>query len=473
MKNLLTNIALVILISISYGCRKFNEVNPPIDKITSIEAYSSDASAANVLSGIYNDLSFGSVASNRGSIGFITSVAGDEIDLKSTNTDNDLLELYQDRLTNISNDPKNVWQRTYAFIYRVNSAIDGINSSNQISENGKKQLIGEASFLRAFFYFYLVNLYGDVPLVLSTNTISNAQLGRSDKSLVYQQIINDLLVAKSELSNDYLSGDIATVSTERVRPNKAVASALLARVYLYDSKWAEAETESSILIDDNNYILENLNRVFKKDSKEAIWQLQRSSTLQTTDASLYYPTTLLNGQRAYYLSDRITNSFEAGDLRKAAWTYKFTDVTGTYYYPAKYRDSILTDNNQISEYTMVFRLGEQYLIRAEARAYLGKLTGSQSSQSDINTLRVRAGLSPTNVTSLSDLLTAINNERKVELFTEWGNRWLDLKRINQIDAIMNVVAPLKGGSWSNTKALFPIPLSDMNVSPGLTQNQGY
>jgi hypothetical protein len=123
---------------------------------------------------------------------------------------------------------------------------------------------------------------------------------------------------------------------------------------------------------------------------------------------------------------------------------------------------------------MVLRLGEQYLIRAEARAQQGKVTGAGSAEEDLDAIRTRAGLSPTTASTQAQMLDAILQERRVELFAEWGHRWLDLKRTNTIDQVMSVVAPSKGGVWESYKALYPIPFNELLLNPKLKpQNPGY
>ncbi len=99
---------------------------------------------------------------------------------------------------------------------------EGVEKSKTLSVAVKEQLLGEAKFLRAFFYFYLVNLYGDVPLIISTDYVVNAKSSRTDLLQVYDQIVRDLIDAQRNLSVSY-------VSSERVRPNQSVATALLAR----------------------------------------------------------------------------------------------------------------------------------------------------------------------------------------------------------------------------------------------------
>jgi hypothetical protein len=106
----------------------------------------------------------------------------------------------------------------------------------------RSQLIGEAKFVRAFCYFYLVNLFGDVPLVTSTSYTVNTGLGRTSVNEIYQQIIQDLKEAQEMLSTSY-------PTPGKVRPNKWAATALLARAYLYMGNWADAEAQATAIID--------------------------------------------------------------------------------------------------------------------------------------------------------------------------------------------------------------------------------
>ena len=133
--------------------------------------------------------------------------------------------------------------------------------------------------------------------------------------------------------------------------------------------------------------------------------------------------------------------------------------------PFKYKAQEYTGTTV--EYSILLRLAEQYLIRAEARVHLGDLTGSKL---DINTIRNRAGLNNTESISEDDILQDIINERKFELFTEHGHRWFDAKRL---DIAEEILAPLKS-NWRSTDVLFPIPEKELLTNPNLTpQNPGY
>jgi hypothetical protein len=172
------------------------------------------------------------------------------------------------------------------------------------------------------------------------------------------------------------------------------------------------------------------------------------------------------------------NSFEVGDLRAKPknWIDTITVAGTKYYFPYKYKVNNspgVTKPSGMTEYFMMLRLGEQYLIRAEARAQLGNIGGAQN---DLTAIRARAGLGATTANDKASLLAAILDERRHELFTEWGHRWLDLKRTGNIDAVMSVVTPQKSNGviqWQTFQALYPLPLGDLQKDINLTQNPGY
>ncbi|GAA3976420.1 RagB/SusD family nutrient uptake outer membrane protein [Mucilaginibacter dorajii] len=452
------------------------EVDPPIQAITGTEIYNSNSGAASVLTGIYASMVQGSFVQGISGISLRTGLSSDELTLDPSSNDQSLQNLYQ----NVSTYPtgSEFWPDLYAYIFRANDAIESIQSSKGISDQVKKQLLGEAKVIRAFCYFYLVNLYGDVPLLESTNYKINSVAPRSNNVIVYQKIISDLLEAQELLNDEYVSADASTTTSERVRPNKSVATALLARVYLYTKQWDKAETQASSIIANSKYKLESLDQVFLSNSQEAIWALQNRQTLDNLDGLLFNLLHSDNGPnpsqgRPVFLSSQLWKSFESGDNRKIQWADSISANGTTYPFVHKYK----TDGNSVSitEYSMMFRLGEQYLIRAEARAQQGKITGANSATEDINLIRARAGLGNINANSQTAIINLIYKERQVELFTEGGHRWLDLKRTGEIENVMPTVSISKGGTWASFKALYAIPVADLKANPNLTghQNPGY
>ncbi|WP_431217937.1 RagB/SusD family nutrient uptake outer membrane protein [Puia sp. P3] len=133
----------------------------------------------------------------------------------------------------------------------------------------RQQLLGEAKFMRAFFYFYLTNMYGNVPLATSTDWNINSLLSNMPSQQIYQQIITDLKDAESILSTNYLDGTLLNSISDRVRPTKWAAAALLARAYLFSGDYANAESTASVLINNTSLftLSTSLNDVFLANSK--------------------------------------------------------------------------------------------------------------------------------------------------------------------------------------------------------------
>lgn len=464
-----------LLLSASFflniSCTKLIEVETPTTSISAENVYTNDITAAAVLTGIYTTISgSGITGTDLPSIGFITGLSGDELTLYDGIGDVRLSSYYQNNLRNITSYGE-FWATIYQKIYILNLSIEELTKSTLLTPSVKSQLLGESKFMRAFCYFYLVNLYGDVPLSLSTDYKVNNVLTRAPKEKVWEQIILDLNEAKDLLTSDYLDGTLLKNTSERLRPNKWAAKALLARSYLYIQDWKNAEKEATDVINNSAlYRLDSLNKSFLTNNNEAIWQLQPVVVgSNTEDAKTYIlPSTGPSPLTPVYLSEQLVNSFEANDQRKRIWVDTVTSLGVLYYFAYKYKSAIL--NAPVTEYNTVLRLGEEYLIRAEARAQQENLNGSRN---DINVIRLRAGLKETTINEKSSLLNIIYHERQVELFTEWGHRWLDLKRTSKVNEVMAAVTPLKGGIWNPNWQLYPILSSDILLNGNLTQNAGY
>ena len=461
---------LSLIIASFSACKKMVEVELPIDKNTSETIYGSTTTAVSAVTGIYAKInSFDGLFVGDAGMSIRTGLMADELTAI-------IPEFNPEYMNNLDGQSTwGIWTPAYKdFIFRVNSALEGMAASATLPDHSKQVLTGEAKFTRAFVFFYLVNLYGDVPLVINTDFKVNASIARSPQSAVYDQIIKDLTEAQTELTDTYLDKTLANSTEERIRPNKMAATALLARVYLYLGRWQEAETEATKVINDPAYeLITDLNQVFLKNSREAIWQLQ-PNPLDADGANTQDGRWLINpydGDPFYFLSSFVTDQFEDGDLREASWVT--TNLSGMII-PFKYKEG--WGSSEQKEYTMVFRIAEQYLIRAETRAHLNKLTGQNSAESDLNTIRSRAGLAAITATTQADILNLIAHERQVELFTEWGHRWFDLKRTGKLNELMSQqVSPVKGSTWAPYKSLLPIPYDEFKYNSSLRghQNPGY
>ncbi|PTT02452.1 RagB/SusD family nutrient uptake outer membrane protein, partial [Pedobacter sp. HMWF019] len=230
---------LMIIISIAISCKKFVEVDGPNTSLNEANIYQKDATAAAVLTGIYTNLSNNFLtAGDLMSTSFVAGLSSDELVLYNTTNNTDLNSYY----TNTLNSQSSIvfWSNIYTKLYIVNAAIKGISNSTTLNPTVKQQLLGEALFMRAFCFFYLVNLYGDVPLVLTTDYKVNASMTRTSKELVWEQIVKDLKDAQKMLSSNYLDATLLKITSEKVRPTRWSATALLARTYLYLKDWTNA-----------------------------------------------------------------------------------------------------------------------------------------------------------------------------------------------------------------------------------------
>ena len=273
------------------------------------------------------------------------------------------------------------------------------------------------------------------------------------------------------MAQELLEADYSFSNGERVQPNKFVATALLARTYLFSGEWENAEREATKLIENIAlYSLEDdLNNVFLANSREAIWQLQPVIPGQNTWEARFFINPPGNIPTIQSLTEQLVNTFEVGDHRKLHWVDTVMADGTIFYHALKYK--IDEDNEPVTEYSMVLRLAEQYLIRAEALAQQGNL---MEAIADVDAIRNRSGLPLVGDTNpsinQSDLLLVIEQERRLELFTEWGHRWFDLNRTNRANAVLSALI-LK--DWEPTDALYPIPLAEREVNSNLTQNDGY
>jgi hypothetical protein len=411
---------------------------------------------------------------------FYCGLSSDELRLYN-NTSTDNLMYYTNSLTRETG--RSFWPAAYNTIYVTNSVIEGLPKSKYISTRLKNQLLGEAKFMRAYCYFYLVNLYGDVPLVLSSDYRSSSLLPRNNKNVIYGQIVEDLLDAKQLLSSQFININDNSESSERISPTRWAAIALLARTYLYMMDYVNAEKESTEIIDQNQlFNLVSPEDVFLKNSEEAIWQLQPVKIGWNTEEARTFILTSAGPtySRPASLNPMLVDRFEAGDKRKNIWIKSVSVGANTYYFPFKYRSA--TQGDPVTEYSMILRLGEQYLIRAESRINQpGKISEGIE---DLNVLRTRARSEVTvdvpnplpelsvNVTK-EMALQMVSRERQFELFLESGHRWLDLKRTGSVDTVMGQMTPIKGGTWSINWQWYPIPNSDIQSNPNLIQNDGY
>lgn len=450
--------------SVMSSCQKLIEIGPPRDQLASNSVFLDSATAEATLVGLYASVANPSPASDMStSITMFNGMSADEVYAFSMN--------YYDDFTNNSLTPMiyyvdGLWSTIYKNIYIANAVVEGMAES-PLSEAYRKRTTGEAKFLRALCYFYLVNEYGAVPLVTSTDVHTTSGQPRDSVDVVYDQIEKDLTEAKNVLPStlDIYGG-------RRIRATTWAADALLARVYLYRGKWQLAENTATAVINNPGLFRMNdsLNQVFLANNSEGILQFVNGIT-SSWIANNFVPSAL-NITPKFVIQDDLFAAFETGDRRKTHWI-GYKSYGGTDYpYPAKYK--YMAGAGPV-EYNQVLRLPEQFLIRAEARTQQANYIQAAA---DIDSVRLRAGLPETDAADKATLMAAIEHERRIEFFCEWGQRWLDLKRLPGINDPLKsradeVLFPLKGNKWQSTDVLYPVPQSAINSNPILSQNDGY
>jgi starch-binding outer membrane protein, SusD/RagB family len=342
------------------------------------------------------------------------------------------------------------WSAAYAGINRANNLLDAIPSVTELTAAQQAQYRGEALFIRALMYYYLVSWHGDVPLVLdpSRGVDDSSLVSRSPAADVYARIIADLEEA-------------ATLLTPARNPGRATqgaANALLARVHLDAGNHAEARDRATAVINNTAYaIVPNYGSIWTtKNSAESIFELPYSINNSNSLAFWFFPDTE-GGRLGFAPTSEFYNAFEAGDERRDF--YIRFDEDGQIF-GAKYFRVENGDDNVV-----VLRLAEMYLIRAEANARLN--APAQTVRDDIDVVRNRAGLAdlPATVDTQEELLDAVLEERRFELAFE-GHRFFDLRRRDPVAAAAYLDIP-------SDRLLFPIPQSERDVNPNLTQNPGY
>jgi starch-binding outer membrane protein, SusD/RagB family len=462
MKNISKLIFLIFIVSFTQ-CTDYLDVPFPTDQLTSETVFQSKSTIEGATIGQYS--AYGSLVNMLRYRDFL--LLSDEMSYITPPTSG----VGDISISNLL--PQNAaiteWSTFYNTIHRANQLIEKLPEVpvNILTNDEKKAYLGEAKYIRALSYFTLVTSWGGVPLVTSTKLNDNLNMPRSSESQVYDLIIKDLLDARESF------GTTVKVQSNRIH-NKFQVEAFLAKVYLYQNKWVDAEKSATEVITSGKYqLLTVLNDVFKRNSKESIFSISETGTssLQANRSILGW--VLLPATAAQATSnanmDRIFTKFNATDLRAKDGNWVTTLFTRKF--PTKYIHTATATTATIDANPQDFimqRLAEIYLIRAEARAQQNNVDGAKA---DIDVIRKRAGLPNTTASNKENLLLAIEDERLFELFTE-GHRWFDLNRTGRADEMLGNLAHKKV-NYKPFHKLMPINPTELAANPALTQNPGY
>lgn len=512
------HILLTLLAFAAFSCKKdFIDLSPE-DQISGATFYQTEAQFRQALVAAYTPL---------------RDLLDNDFYTGEMRSDNTHYEFYQvnrgtayvqrENIADFTDDPTNaytnaVYFHCYRGISRANIIIERINGGT-LTDAAKNDILGQAGFLRAFNYFKLVRYFGAVPLFLKEVTkAEDAFLPRSSVENVYAQIVADAKDAISKLANPAF-----TAGKQSGQATKGAATMLLAEVYMTQKKYADAETLLATLPAMGYGLLTNYADVFStanKNSKESIFEVQYLEGLQTGQQSTFIysflprsaNTTVITGVKTdnsttggwNIPTQDMINSYEAGDTRKDA---SIAVAEGTYnasniftfsanksiinYTPAagkvgvpyikKYLNPHSNPNNTNDDWP-IYRYADALLLLAEAQNEQAKTAAALV---NLNLVRARAFGNTTNNATTTDqaaLRDIIAHERRVELAFE-NHRWHDLVRTGKAIEVMNaygiklkqLYSYLSPASYlvNTNRLLYPIPQSERELNPALTQNDGY
>ncbi|WP_236969710.1 RagB/SusD family nutrient uptake outer membrane protein [Membranihabitans marinus] len=458
------------------SCDDFVEIDSPT-VVGQEQFFKSKTDFESAINGMYNGL--------KGYYSSFYQVAEIPSDNTEANGYNNSLSVMDQFVYNASTSfVQNNWIASYSNIARANVILDKINDVD-FEEDLKQQFIGEAKFVRALMYFNLVQLYGDVPLVL-TEIRSEEQAYsylREPVSKVYEQIEEDLNQAVDFLPSEYSASEIG-------KPTRFAALGLLGKVFMTTKRFSDAIPVLEEVMDSQKFsLLSNFEDVFSVDNENneeilfAVQYLGGSGFAEGSNFSLAFapfgsgteitsggvPSGSNTGTLDLFLS------FEDNDIRRSTSIALYPN-SDSLYYTRKYLDRPVSTSEGDNDWP-ILRYADVLLLYAEA---LNETGSSEEALIPLNEVRERAGLNPIAELEADALASIILHERRVELCFE-GHRWFDLLRTETMVPTMTAYKAkytdigygVQYYEVSEEKMLFPIPFREISLNPALTQNPGY
>ncbi|MBW8360963.1 MAG: RagB/SusD family nutrient uptake outer membrane protein [Kaistella sp.] len=445
--------AFLLMLILFTSCEKMIEVDLPNNQMDTSLVFSDVQTANAALAGLYAGLWDASPVSADNS-GLMLGYYTDDLQYFALNNPT-LMDLFLNQQIDNNTAVLSYWTAAYQKIYTANAIMEGVSRSAGLQAKDRDRITGEALLIRSLLYYYLEEVYGSIPYVTTTDYKVNQSLGKIPQAQVLQKLEEDVAEASMLLTDTYSN-------SERIFVNRKVAELLLAKIHCLQHQWAGAELLLKNIVQSPLYTFQNdLTKVFDKSGQHILWQLKpKNPNDPAKEAMQYYFTGTPAGPA---LSLDLVAAFTAGDLRKSQWMAAVTVGPNTWYRANKYKNR--TGNT--TEYSVVMRLEEVYLLLAEVLAQQDKVGEAVPY---VNKTRQRAGLAALPLTiGKAQLLDEILKENRREFFTEMGHRFLDLKRMNRLD-LLATIKP----NWKTYHALWPLPQKELLLNPNLKpQNPGY
>jgi len=393
------------------------------------------------------------------------------------------------------NHGSDIWQAHYRSIADLNPAIQALNEDKlgtSASQEEKDQLMAQAKFVRAWNYFSLVRLWGDVPLITETTNVVTGEITRTPTRDVYALIESDLQFAVANLPDSW-------PPEQHGRPAKAAAKTLLAKVYITmataplndASYYVKARDMAADVLDDGTYsLVPDIEKVFALENAygpEIMWSFNASEDDESTPPQIYLPGSMADGWGDTGADKTWTDTFPEQPRKHAYllledWdgqSYKEGDAF--WWGGAAIKKFLMESRDNMERYRSIqnyplIRYADALLLFAEAENMVNN-GPDQAAVDAVNQTIDRANgyvdnpAYPKLTTSMTrdEFDVAVIQERNLELCFEY-DRWYDLirKRI-----LCQKTLEIWRQNCDENDYLFPIPLSDLRLNPLLTQNPGY
>lgn len=507
----------LILAVLSFNaCNRLDLV--PLDKLTSANFYKTPADFDGAIFAAYSSVQdfWGTsteTLSERGEYWKITVVNTDDV-VADQKAGADAISQDADNLIYRASDKpfEAVYTQIYEGIMRANLVLENLEGDNNLTAEKKGSLEGEAKFLRAFFHFEALKLWGTPPLVTEVKrNLNDLALPNASQQELYTQILADFKDAYNKLP-------VSWNDANKGRATKYAAQAYIGKVNVWKKDWPAAIAAFEDVIQNGPFGLINtgnpkqdLEDVFaynNENNKESIFEVQYGGPFsddnvwvfddthseafkasQGSTRSWYWDASsgagAPGGKLGWYApSQDLVNAFEPNDARLDVYIYKAGDTyyTTSGYTSLPYNPSWSTTGYTVEKYggarnvvkannspnqqanfnnERLYRFAELKLLYAEALLALGR---NEEARQQINHIRNRAGLP--DVPAGADLTQALRQEKRVELAFE-PHRWFDIVR-------WDIGPQIFGSKWSPRYNLFPIPQTEIDRTRGkLKQNQGY
>ncbi|WP_028664979.1 RagB/SusD family nutrient uptake outer membrane protein [Runella zeae] len=474
-------ISLFVMTLSATSCKDFLALTPEY-QISDQTFYKSQNDFETALTGVYS--TFRGLFSGSAVL-YLTELSTDNTEIQWSSPSTDEMQMDQNAVTSTNGFVRSVWSTCLYTISRSNAILTRIDAVS-FDQTTKDRIKGEAKFLRAFSYFYLVRLYGNVPLITETysspSQVAAADISLKPKDEIYKLILADLTDAETLLPT--------TLNSDKTKASRLTVKALLGKVHLTLKNYDLAAAKLKEVIDSKSYnLVGDYKTLFTNGNNnlaESIFEVQfvAGRSLGNNYSALFTPaitsmaifTNNLQGSGRIVPTLDLIRAYENGDARKAASVSDSVLLIGgkkSYSrYGLKFVDFKAIDLSDGTITFMPLRYADVLLMYAEILNEQNKTTEALPY---LAMIRQRAKLANPEGLTQATLRVAIEKERRVEFLHE-GHRWFDLVRTDRAKTILNAhYESLKlNFKVDDFELIFPIPQNEVELNPTLIkQNTGY